>query len=238
MTETHPKIRLCVDAALATGVSLTLPPAQAHYLTHVMRLRTGEAVALFNGRDGEWRATLAGIGRKDVSLTVDGLLRPQPDEPGPWLAFAPVKRAKTDLIVEKATELGVERILPVMTARAIAERVRLDRLETIAREAAEQCGRLTLPRIDPPAPLDRLLADWPASRVLVFCDTASGAPGSHSCEPAGNAGVLIGPEGGFTEAERRAILASTAACALSLGPLVLRAETAAIAALARLRAVT
>lgn len=236
MAEPKPKIRLCVDCALAAGASVTLAQAQAHYLSHVMRLRPGDGVALFNGRDGEWRATLAGIDRKEVSLTVGSLLRPQADEPGPWLAFAPVKRAKTDLIVEKAAELGVERIMPVMTARAIAERVRLDRLEAIAREAAEQCGRLTLPRIDPPVSLERLLADWPADRALMFCDTDPDATPSLSCEPVGPVGVLIGPEGGFTDAERQAVLASSAACALSLGPLTLRAETAAIAALARLRA--
>lgn len=230
------RIRLYVEDPLAAGRVITVPREAAHYLVGVMRRARGDEIRLFNGRDGEWQGQLVDARRGHARVEIGAQCRPQSEEKGPSLLFAPVKRARTDLIIEKATELGAARIVPVETARGIAERVRLSRLEKIAREAAEQCGRLTLPVIEAPAALARVLADWPCDRPLLFCDTAGKAPPlAAACRdlpvdrlPA----VLVGPEGGFTEAERRLILDHAASRAVSLGPRTLRAETAAIAALA------
>lgn len=231
MTRTGPSIRLHVDDPLDVGAELSPVAGAAHYLLVVMRLESGAEVALFNGRDGEWRAELIRVGRKDARLRVLGRLRGQQAEPGPCLLFAPVKRANTDLIVEKATELGVSSIRPVISARSIAERVRTDRLRLIAREAAEQCGRLTLPDIHEPAPL---IAAAAAAGSLLLCDTDPGAP---ALVPGGSASaVLIGPEGGFAPEERARLLALDTVRPVSLGPRILRAETAVIAALAILGA--
>ncbi|RMD88600.1 MAG: 16S rRNA (uracil(1498)-N(3))-methyltransferase, partial [Alphaproteobacteria bacterium] len=207
MTGRMSRIRLFVEDPLATGRVITLPREAAHYLVTVMRCSTGDGIRLFNGRDGEWRGQLVDARRGHARIEIGAQCRPQIEEKGPSLLFAPVKRARTDLIIEKATELGAARILPVETARGIAERVRLPRLEKIAREAAEQCGRLTLPVIDAPAALARVLADWPGDRPFLFCDTGGTAPplaaACRDLPAAWPPAVLVGPEGGFTEAERR-----------------------------------
>lgn len=231
MTGPLPSIRLCVDSPLAAGAEVTLSVGASHYLVKVMRLAAGGRLRLFNGRDGEWLAELTSVDRKAAVARLLDPVRAQAAEPGPCLLFAPVKRANTDLIVEKATELGAAEIRPVVTARSIAERVRTDRLRLIAREAAEQCGRLTLPEIHEPAPLLRAVA---AAGPLLFCDTDPEAP-RMVADMAARA-VLVGPEGGFTPEERERLLALPEVRPVSLGPRTLRAETAAIVALAMLGA--
>jgi 16S rRNA (uracil1498-N3)-methyltransferase len=186
---------------------------------------------LFDGSSGEWLAHIAEAGKKRMTLAVERRTREPEVIPDVWLAFAPVKRAETDWLVEKATELGAARLLPVMTQRTVAERVRLERLEAIAIEAAEQCGRTRLPEIAEPRPLKRLLDDLDPGRALYFADEGGGEPAAGAFKP-GPALILIGPEGGFTDEERSAVRAAANAVPVSLGPRILRAETAALAALA------
>jgi 16S rRNA (uracil1498-N3)-methyltransferase len=222
--------RLFVDQPLSDGLALTLDGPPAHYLATVLRLHPGAEVKLFDDRSGEWLARIEGAGRKRVSLAIVRHLRPR--EPGPdlWLLFAPLKRAQTDWLVEKATELGAGRLVPVLTQRTVAERVRLDRLRAIAIEAAEQCDRTALPQLAEPAKLSALLRDWPEERCLLFADEIGGAPMAGATAP-GPAAILIGPEGGFTDEERAQIRALPAARPVALGPRILRAETAALAAI-------
>jgi len=234
MVETRPKIRLHVDAALATGTELALSAGQAHYLRAVMRQAPGAAVRLFNGRDGEWRAELTRLGKRDAAVTVRERLRPQAVEADLWLLFAPLKRGPQELLVQKATELGVARLQPVVTRFTDAVRAKPERLQAIAIEAAEQCERLSVPELAPARPLADCLADWPAERALLFCDERGGTPLAALLQrsaPADGAAILVGPEGGFDDAERASLLASGFAEAVSLGPRTLRAETAAIAAI-------
>jgi len=223
--------RLFVRAALGDGARVELDAAQANYLGNVLRLREGGELLLFDGRSGEWLGRIAEAGKKRMTLTVERQTRDAETIPDLWLAFAPVKRTQTDWLVEKATELGVARLIPVMTQRTIAERVRLDRLEAIAIEAAEQCGRTLLPDISEPLPLAHLLEHRDAARTLYFADEAGGEAAANAFAP-GPAVILTGPEGGFTDDEREAIRAAPNAIAISLGPRILRAETAALAALA------
>ena len=238
MAQPSAKIRLFVEAPLGPGAEVALAPAQAHYLFTVMRLRADDAVLLFNGRDGEWRAEVAEAGKRAGLLACRGQTREQAEPPDLWLAFAPVKRARTDFIVEKATELGCRRILPVLTRHTQAERVKIGRLSAHATEAAEQCGRLTVPAVAEPLTLTTLIEDLEEStppRRLLFCDeTGAGAPAPDALAGAetGPWAVLIGPEGGFDAAERARLAASPAAQAVSLGPRILRTDTAAVAALA------
>jgi len=232
--------RLFVSDDLGPGAELALDPGQARYLTTVLRRRLGEPVTLFNGRDGEWRAVISGQDRKRLRLTVADLLRRQTAVPDLWLVFAVLKRGPTDLLVEKATELGAAELRPVFTARSNALRVGLDRVRTRAVEAAEQCGRLDVPAIREPEPLDRLLAAWPAGRALLFCDESGRAPPVGQVLAAARPGpwaILIGPEGGFSPAEREDLAARADVHAAALGVRTLRAETAAIAALALWQAV-
>jgi 16S rRNA (uracil1498-N3)-methyltransferase len=196
-----------------------------------MRLGVGAELLLFDGASGEWLARISGAARKRMTLTVERRTREAETVPDVWLAFAPVKRAQTDWLVEKATELGVAKLAPVMTQRTVAERVRLDRFEAIAIEAAEQCGRTLLPRIAEPVTLSQLLAGRDAGRALYFADETGGEPVAQALKP-GPALLLIGPEGGFTGEERAAVRAAENAIAISLGPRILRAETAALASLA------
>lgn len=223
--------RLFVRAKLAEGARVDLDREQANYLGNVMRLGEGSELLIFDGESGEWLASISDAGKKRMTLTVERRMREPETIPDVWLAFAPVKRTQTDWLVEKATELGVARLIPVVTQRTIVDRVKLDRLESIAIEAAEQCGRTRLPGIAEPLPLPRLLKERDAGRRLYFADEAGGDPASKAFSP-GPALILTGPEGGFADNEREAIRAAPNGTAISLGPRILRAETAALAALA------
>jgi 16S rRNA (uracil1498-N3)-methyltransferase len=223
--------RLFVRRPLGEGARVELDAGQANYLGNVLRLGEGAELLLFDGSSGEWQARIAEAGKKRMALAVEQRTREPETIPDVWLAFAPVKRAQTDWMVEKATELGVARLVPVVTQRTIVERVKLERLEAIAIEAAEQCGRTILPDISEPLPLAHLLDCRDASRTLYFADEAGGEPAATAFTP-GSAAILTGPEGGFTDAERAAIRAAPNALPISLGPRILRAETASLAALA------
>jgi 16S rRNA (uracil1498-N3)-methyltransferase len=209
---------------------VTLEGAPAHYLANVLRLQAGAQVKLFDDRTGEWLAELTEIGRKRVGASVARRLRPREPVPDLWLLFAPIKRGRIDWLVEKATELGVARLMPVLTRRTIVDRLNLERLRAHSIEAAEQCERTALPELDAPVALDRALRDWPADRALYFADEGGGAPLAATAAP-GPGAILVGPEGGFTEGEREAIRAVPQARPVSLGPRILRADTAAIAAI-------
>jgi len=228
--------RLFVRTPLAQGAQVELDAGQANYLGNVMRLGVGAQLLLFDGQSGEWLATISAAARKSMSLTVERRIREAEGVPDVWLAFAPVKRAQTDWLVEKATELGAARLLPVMTQRTIAERVKLERLEAIAIEAAEQCGRTRLPEIATPIGLKPLIELRDARRRLYLADEGGGEPAATAFQ-AGPALILIGPEGGFTDEERGLVRAAPNAVPISLGPRILRAETAALAALAAYMAV-
>ena len=221
--------RLFVDQALAEGAALTLEGAPANYLASVLRLGPGAAVKLFDDRSGEWLAEIVEAGRKRVVLTVARHLRERESVPDLWLLFAPIKRGRIDWLVEKATELGVARLVPVITRRTIVDRLNPDRLRAHIVEAAEQCERTSLTGLAEPQKLDALLAAWPADRSLFFADEAGGEPFAPAPGPAA---ILIGPEGGFTDEERTAIRALPQARPVTLGPRILRADTAALAAVA------
>ncbi|MFO1158812.1 MAG: 16S rRNA (uracil(1498)-N(3))-methyltransferase [Reyranellaceae bacterium] len=231
--------RLFVAADLAAGVEAPLDEAQLHYLRHVMRRPDGAPLRLFNGRDGEWRATFEVRGKKAAVALVAERLREQAREPDVWLCFAPVKRARIDYIAEKATELGAALLQPVLTRHTIVERVNVDRLRANAIEAAEQTERLTVPEVRAPVDLARLLADWPAGRRLLMCDETGGGPpiaealvGLDHEGRAAPWAILVGPEGGFAEAELALLRRTADVMAVGLGTRILRADTAALAALA------
>jgi 16S rRNA (uracil1498-N3)-methyltransferase len=223
--------RLFVAAELTPGSTVTGTPGQAHYLGNVLRRDTGAAVRLFNGRDGEFLGHIAALRRDRLTLEVGSQIRPQAPEPDIWLVFAPVKRDATDLLVQKATELGVAALLPVLTERTNTSRLNDERLLAIATEAAEQCERLTLPMLHPARPLPDLLANWPAERGLAAAlERTAGPP------PAAQGALLVGPEGGFSPRELDLLRAAPFIQPVSLGPRILRAETAAITGLALLMA--
>ncbi len=228
--------RLFVRQPLGPGAAVELGAAQTNYLGNVMRLKEGAELLVFDGRSGEWLARISDVAKKRMVLTVERKTREPETVPGIWLAFAPVKRQGTDWLVEKATELGAARLIPVMTQRTIAERVKLERLEAVAIEAAEQCGRTILPEIGAPVPLARLLEERDERRALYFADEAGGERARDAFQP-GPALLLTGPEGGFTDGERRLIRAAPNSVAISLGPRILRAETAALAALSAYMAI-
>jgi 16S rRNA (uracil1498-N3)-methyltransferase len=237
-----PAARLYVPTDLAAGRSVELSAAQAHYLRNVLRLAGGAEIALFNGRDGEFRGRIAAIGKGGCSIALEDQTRAQQAEPDLWLVFAPVKRARIDYLVEKATELGISALHPVRTSRTVVERVNVERLQANAAEAAEQTERLTVPVVHAPEPLPTLIARWPAGRRLILCDERGQAPpiaevvaGQRDGLSAG-AAVLIGPEGGFTESELDGLANLPFVNPVSLGPRVLRADTAALAALAIVQA--
>jgi 16S rRNA (uracil1498-N3)-methyltransferase len=228
-------IRLFTPDDLREGADVRPTPGQAHYLTRVMRLAAGAEVALFNGRDGEWRARLAPASARSCLLTVESRIREQEVIADLDLVVALVKRLRLETIVEKAAELGARRVRLTITERTNADHTNLARLAAIAAEAAEQTGRLDVPEVLAPTPLARLLAQWPADRRLMFCDEAGeAAPVLTALEgaPRGAWAILIGPEGGFSSAERERIRGLPQAVPVSLGPRILRADTAAIAALA------
>jgi 16S rRNA (uracil1498-N3)-methyltransferase len=223
--------RLYVEHRIAPGAEVMLEGAPAHYLVAVMRLGPGAQVKLFDDRSGEWLAQISDAGKKRVSLRILQLLREREPVPDLWLLFAPIKRGRIDLVVEKATELGVARLIPVLTQRTIVDRTNSDRLLAHMIEAAEQCERTALPELVPPQKLITLLDDWPEERALLLADETGGEPLLQAASP-GPAAILIGPEGGFTDEERSAIRALPQARPISLGPRILRAETAAIAGVA------
>ena len=234
MTHSNTTPRLYVPEPLAEGTEIAAAPAQAHYLGTVMRQAAGAPLRLFNGQDGEWAARLAAIRKDRATFAVERQTRPQAPEPDLWLVFAPLKRDATDLVVEKATELGASAILPVFTERTNTARLNLDRLRAIATEAAEQCERLTLPRMADPQRLMDLLAAWPTDRALhAALERAEAPPPRGTDSPAA---LLIGPEGGFTPTEATMLRRLPFVRPISLGPRILRAETAAIAGLALLLA--
>jgi 16S rRNA (uracil1498-N3)-methyltransferase len=228
--------RLCLERDLHQGDTATLSPDEVNYLVNVLRLRSGARVLVFNGRDGEFAATVGAIARRSVSLTIGDRLRPQERPPDIDYLFAPLKHARLDYVAQKAVEMGARRLQPIITRRTQASRINLVRLAANAREAAEQCGVIWLPEIAPEQTLDELLGEWPAERLLIFCDEDAplANPIAAMANVAAQAGVslLIGPEGGFEESERRAICALPHVLRLSLGQRVLRADTAAVAALA------
>ncbi len=231
--------RLFVEADLAPGETLTLSPEQTHYLKTVLRLKEGAAIAIFNGRGGEYRARIAAFGRGWCEVALEAQTRPQGDDPDLWLLFAPIKRARIDFLVEKATELGVSALYPVMTRHTAVERVNLARLRANAIEAAEQSERLSVPLLHAPQPLERVLDAWDASRRLLLCDESGTSPPIATALAGARAGkwaVLVGPEGGFAETELDALKKLPFVCPVGLGPRVLRADTAALAGLAVLQA--
>jgi 16S rRNA (uracil1498-N3)-methyltransferase len=232
--------RLYVDAPLAAGAKVTLEASQVNYLRNVLRRKAGEAVLVFNGRYGEWRGTLAEAGKRNVLLVIEKLIRAQTAAPDLHYLFAPLKHARLDYMVQKAVELGVSRLQPVLTRHAQVARVNLDRMRANAVEAAEQCGILTLPEVAEPVTLDRMIAERDPARMLVFCDEDAEVKDPiaalSAVRPSEALAVLIGPEGGFAEDERAALVALPNVLRLALGPRILRADTAAVAALALVNA--
>lgn len=234
--------RLYVEEPLAAGQTLGLDQQRAHFLRTVLRLQRGAELALFNGRDGEWRARIDGLGKGWASLAVETQLRPQQPEPDVWLVFAPIKRARLDFMIEKAVELGASRLVPAFTRHTEVSRVNVERLAANAREAAEQCERLSVPEVAEPATLQALLDGWPAERRLLLAAERDDVPPAAEALAAergragGRAGgapwaVLVGPEGGFHAGELDALGKLPFVTAVGLGPRVLRADTAAIALL-------
>ena len=235
--------RLYLDASLRPEETIALDPAQANYLRHVLRLRPGAEVLAFNGRDGEWLSTLTEAGKRTISITIRECTRTQGMGPDLHYLFAPLKHARLDYMVQKAVELGASRLQPVLTRHTQVARVNLERMQANAIEAAEQCGILTLPEIAAPVTLDRMIAARDTARLLVFCDEdapvqdpVAALAAAHGSAP-GPLAVLIGPEGGFDARERAALMAQPNILRLALGPRILRADTAAVAALALVGAV-
>lgn len=221
--------RLFVVTPLAAGTQVELDAVQANYLGNVMRLNEGSRLLVFDGISGEWLAEVAEAGKRRMALAVIEPTRPQESVPDLWLAFAPVKKGRVDWLVEKAIELGVARLLPVVTQRTIVGKLNIERMRAHIVEAAEQCGRTALAEIDPPVKLDALLKSRDPARALYFADESGGDPAATAFEP-GPALILTGPEGGFTPDEAALVRAAPNSKPISLGPRILRAETAALAA--------
>lgn len=220
--------RLFVEQPLTEGSEIHVAGNNAHYLLGVMRLKEGSAVKLFDDISGEFLATVSSTGKRDLILTIEARLRGRDEVPDLWLCQALVKKDRFDWIAEKACELGAARFVPVLTARCVVDKVKEDRLRAQMIEAAEQCERTALPEIASLTKLDALLKNWPEGRILYFCDERGGE--AFAPKP-GPAAILIGPEGGFTDKENAAIRAHPSAIPVSLGPRILRADTAAVAAL-------
>ena len=224
--------RLFVPGPLAHGARLSIEGGQAHYLARVMRAATGDAVVLCDDQTGEWAARVIEAGKREVLVELETQLRPREDVPDFTLCAALLKKDRFDLVLEKATELGVAELRPVVTRRCVADKLNAERASAIVTEAAEQCARTALPALAAPVALAKLLADWPADRTLYFADELGGEPAAKVFVGSMKAGLLIGPEGGFDETERDAIRALSQARAITLGPRILRGETAALAATA------
>ena len=229
------KVRLFVEAPLAPGAKVTPSESQAHYLLHVMRSREGTRVLLFNGVDGEWRARIAEVTRRSCTLLCETQSEAQAEVPDIWLAFAPIKKIPADYLTQKATELGAKVLQPVITNRTVARRVNLERMRANAIEAAEQSGRVSVPEVREPVALDTLLRAWPSARRLIFCDEGGdAAPVAQALDHANGQtpwGLLVGPEGGFDAQERDSVRACAFVLPVTLGPRIMRADTAALAAL-------
>jgi 16S rRNA (uracil1498-N3)-methyltransferase len=234
MAHAETKIRLHVAADLGAGAEVALGREQAHYLGGVMRRGPGDTVLLFNGRDGEWLAEIVAADRRGATLRCLGQTLAQSEPPDLWLVFAPIKKARTDFIAEKACEMGCRRLIPVFTAHTSTERVRTERLRAHAVEAAEQCGLVSVPEVAEPLALDLLLDHWPKDRQILFCDETGPRPPAAEVLRRADPGpwaVLTGPEGGFSADEVLRLYKNPLAHAVSLGPRILRADTAAVAAL-------
>ncbi len=224
--------RLFVDCELAPSCTTEIAGPAAHYLLHVMRLKLGDPILLFDNRSGEWLAQVESMSKRSLRATVERQTRSLERVPDLWLCFAPVKKARLDWIIEKATELGVARLQPVITERTIVDRVKADRLQAQMIEACEQCGRTSIPSLAAPIKLKQMIDSWPAERHLLFADESGGTAMSN-LKAAPPAAILIGPEGGFTDRERLMLLACPATLQLGLGPRILRAETAVVAAISQ-----
>ena len=231
ISEAGGKVRLFVAAELGAGLEVAASEGQAHYLLHVMRAKAGGRVRLFNGRDGEWLAEIGTVSRRGLRLACLKRTADQAGVPDLWLLFAPVKKTPSDYLAQKATELGVALLQPVMTRRTIVARVNLERLKANAVEAAEQSGRLSVPEIGQSVGLEKLLASWPKERRLYFCDEGGEAEPLAKAARGGPAAILTGPEGGFDPKERAMLRALAFVTPVRLGPRILRADTAALAAL-------
>ncbi|MCP5382393.1 MAG: 16S rRNA (uracil(1498)-N(3))-methyltransferase [Kordiimonadaceae bacterium] len=232
MSNKKPKIRLYLDDQINSGTVFLIEGNQGHYLVNVMRVKLGDYVIIFNGFDGEWLAEITKVGKGKAKITLREKVSEQKSDPDLWYLFAPIKKARIDYMVQKATEIGVSRIIPVLTERTNLDKIKFDKLLVNAIEAAEQSGRMTVPQIDDLLQLDKVLKDWPENRGLIFCDEAGDAiPMQEIKKSFDKWAVLIGPEGGFSPQEREFIRAHQNTVAITLGPRILRADTAAVAAL-------
>ena len=240
LAETGGKARLYVTDDLGEDVAVTLDEGQTHYLLHVLRAKAGSLVSLFNGRDGEWLGEITAAAKRGVTATCLKQTQAQHGTPDIWLAFAPVKKTPSDYLVQKAAELGVSVLQPVFTRRTIVARINEERMAANAIEAAEQSGRLSVPEISTAVSLEKLLVSWPTDRRLLFCDEGGDAKAMTQAARESRGGptaILTGPEGGFDPAERAALRALPFVLPVTLGPRILRADTAALAALAIWQAV-
>ena len=242
LVEPAGKVRLFVDAPLASGAKITLTDAQAHYLLRVMRAGEGARLLVFNGKDGEWRAVIAATKKNAATLICEGPTATQTEVPDLWLVFAPIKKTPADYVAQKATELGVRVLQPVLTRRTIPRRVNTDRLKANAIEAAEQSGRVSVPEVREAIGLEALLKSWPKGRRIIFCDEAGDAEPiadalSNMEEEATEWAVLTGPEGGFDPEERSLLRANAFVVPVALGPRIMRADTASVVALALFQAI-
>jgi 16S rRNA (uracil1498-N3)-methyltransferase len=232
--------RLFVPQDLGAGAALDADRAQSHYLAHVLRMGEGAELLVFNGRDGEWRARVASVSKKGVRLLVGNRERPQPGRPDLVYAFAPLKAGRMDYLVQKAVEMGAGVLQPVITRFTQVAKPPMEKMQANMIEAAEQCGVLALPELRAPVALEHLLDGWDGDRRLVFCDEDAAGDGPlaalQSERQAGRIGVLVGPEGGFSDEERELLRARPFVTAIPLGPRILRADTAAVAALALVQA--
>ncbi|MBL4602072.1 MAG: 16S rRNA (uracil(1498)-N(3))-methyltransferase [Emcibacteraceae bacterium] len=232
MSNKNPKTRLYINEELKAGAVHLIDDNQGHYLVNVMRIKMGEHLALFNGVAGEWIGEVTKVGKGKVKITIREKIAEQFFEPDLWYLFAPLKKARTDYMIQKATELGVSRICPIFTIRTNLDRIKHNKLVANAIEAAEQCGRMTVPQIDVMTSLKEILQNWPDERAIIFCDEAGDAILMKDMKAIHKkAAILIGPEGGFSSEERQMIRDHKNAVAITLGPRILRADTAAVAAL-------
>ncbi len=231
--------RLFIDTPLSEGACFSCPREQHNYLCNVLRLKSGDEILVFNGREGEWRARITNVSKRTCQLTFEECVRKQEDGPQISYLFAPLKRARLDYMVQKAVELGVARLSPVLTQHTMVKRVNLQRMTSNAIEAAEQCAILRIPKIDEPVSLQRAIESWPKQRPLILADEAAEISNPveklKTLQP-GPVGVLIGPEGGFSQSERETLLSKPFITRLSLGPRIMRADTAAVAVLALVNA--